>query len=173
LATVDAGIMELDISDMTIAKTVRAAADAVAERFAENKVRLEINLDAAPEKMRGDENRIRQILSNLLVNAANFAPVGSAVALTCRHDETGTTFSVHDDGPGMPPEMVENAFGAFESKANGGRRRGAGLGLAIVKSFVQLHGGSVSIDTGSGQGTTVTVVFPIKPLSGGQRDAAE
>ena len=173
LATVDAGVMQLDISDMTIAKTVRAAADAVAERFAENKVRLEINLDAAPEKMRGDENRIRQILSNLLVNAANFAPVGSAVALTCRHDETGTTFSVHDDGPGMPPEMVENAFGAFESKANGGRRRGAGLGLAIVKSFVQLHGGSVSIDTGSGQGTTVTVVFPIKPLSGGQRDAAE
>lgn len=173
LATVDAGVMQLEIVDMSVEKTIKAAAESVSERLAENKVGLEIDIKDAPERMRGDENRIRQVLANVLANAANFAPAGTAVVLTCKIVEQGTAFTVHDDGPGMPSEMVENAFGAFESKANGGRRRGAGLGLAIVKSFVQLHGGTVSIETGQGKGTTVTCIFPLKPLSGSQRDAAE
>lgn len=173
LATVDAGVMQLDIANVSTAKLVKAAADTVAERLAENKVRLEVDTAEAPEHLRGDENRIRQVLANLLANAANFAPTDSAIKLTCRSVEDGTAFIVHDDGPGLPPDLIENAFGAFESKTNGGRRRGAGLGLAIVKSFVQLHGGTVSIETGQGRGTTVTCVFPLKPLSGSQRNAAE
>ena len=69
-------------------------------------------------------------------------------------------FSVHDDGPGMPPDMLDTVFRRFEPRTNGGRRRGAGLGLSIVKSFVELHGGSVRIETGKDQGTTVICLFP-------------
>lgn len=173
LATVDAGVMQLEIGEVNVGKLLKAAADTVAERLTENKVTLEINTEHAPAQMRGDGNRIRQVLANLLANAANFAPSGSAILLTCRSVEDGTAFIIHDDGPGIPPDVIENAFGAFESKINGGRRRGAGLGLAIVKGFVELHGGRVSIETGEGKGTTVSCVFPSKPLSGGQRDAAE
>jgi signal transduction histidine kinase len=75
----------------------------------------------------------------------------------------GVEFAVHDDGPGMPPEILDIVFRRFEPRVNGGRRRGAGLGLSIVKSFVELHGGTVKIDTAAGQGTTVTCFFPTAP----------
>jgi len=63
-------------------------------------------------------------------------------------------------------------FSRFESRANGGRGRGVGLGLSLVKSFVELHGGTVRIDTGPNAGTTVTCFFPLRP-DGGIRQAAE
>ena len=58
-------------------------------------------------------------------------------------------------------EILDSVFRRFEPRSNGGRRRGAGLGLAIVKSFVELHGGTVEIDSGPGKGTTVTCRFPV------------
>ncbi len=78
---------------------------------------------------------------------------------------------MHDDGPGMPPEILDTVFRRFEPRVNGGRRRGAGLGLSIVKSFVELHGGSVRIETGQDRGTTVICLFPNMPT--GVRQAAE
>ncbi len=78
-------------------------------------------------------------------------------------------FSVHDDGPGMPPEILDTVFRRFEPRINGGRRRGAGLGLSIVKSFVELHGGSVRIETAPDQGTTVICLFPIDPVRHARR----
>ncbi|MGE0279782.1 MAG: ATP-binding protein [Rhizobiaceae bacterium] len=173
LATVDAGVMQIDIAEMNVAKTMAGAAELVADRLEENKVALAVESGHGPRVMKGDENRIRQILANLLANAANFAPTMSTVRLACRSVEGGTEFSVHDDGPGMPQDMLDLAFGRFEARTNGGRRRGAGLGLAIVKSFVELHGGTVRIETGASQGTTVTCFFPTEPKIGSLRDAAE
>ena len=98
------------------------------------------------------------------------APEASTIRLTCRHLADGVEFSVHDDGPGMPPDLLDSVFRRFEPRANGGRRRGAGLGLSIVKSFVELHGGSVRIETGKDKGTTVICTFPDMP---GIRAAAE
>jgi signal transduction histidine kinase len=71
----------------------------------------------------------------------------------------------------MAPEVLDTVFQRFESRVNGGRRRGAGLGLSVVKSFVELHGGSVGIATNTGAGTTVTCLFPFVPA--GVRAAAE
>lgn len=173
LATVDAGVMQLDIDEMSVEKTIASATEIVADRLEENQVKLAVEVGAAPKMMRGDETRIRQVLANLLANAANFAPPASTIKLSCRSVESGVEFSVHDDGPGMPQEIIDQGLGPFESRSNGGRRRGAGLGLAIVKSFVQLHGGSLSIDTGTGRGTTVTCFFPATPSDGGLRQAAE
>jgi signal transduction histidine kinase len=91
--------------------------------------------------------------------------------LRCHRENGGVVFSVHDDGPGMAPETLETIFKRFEPRPKGGRRRGAGLGLSIVKSFVELHGGSVEIETGAGTGTTVICRFPMTPE--GFRAAAE
>jgi signal transduction histidine kinase len=171
LATVDAGIMELEIAEVRVAETVESAAELVAERLRELEIRLELDLDEAPPTFMADEGRVRQVLFNLLSNAANYAPEKGLVRLSCRAFDGGVEFSVHDDGPGMSPEVLETIFSRFESRANGGRRRGAGLGLAIVKSFVELHGGRVSIETGPDAGTTVTCRFPLAPE--GIRQAAE
>jgi signal transduction histidine kinase len=175
LATVDAGVMELDIAEVAVERTVRSAADLVAERLREHDISLSIDLAGAPASFQADENRVRQILFNVLANAANYAPEGSTVRLACTGDEGGDdraiAFSVHDDGPGIPADVLDGIFRRFEPHANGGRRRGAGLGLSIVKSFVELHGGHVAIETGEGRGTTVTCRFPLTPA--GFRAAAE
>ncbi len=171
LATIDAGAMELDIAEVPVERIVRAAADLVAERLREHDIALGLDLSAAPASFHADENRVRQILFNLLANAANYAPEGSTVRLACVGDDNGVAFSVHDDGPGIPADVLDGIFRRFEPHANGGRRRGAGLGLSIVKSFVELHGGGVSIDSGEGRGTTVICRFPLAPA--GFRAAAE
>ncbi|WP_378946351.1 ATP-binding protein [Mesorhizobium sp. ANAO-SY3R2] len=171
LATVDAGIMQLDIAEVRIDRAIEAAAELVADRLEEHSIRLAIDTAAAPKNFSGDETRVRQILYNLLGNAVNYAPAGSTITLACRQRAEGVEFSVHDDGPGMPPEVLDTVFQRFEAHVNGGRRRGAGLGLSIVKSFVELHGGSVRIDSGKDSGTTVICLFPDAPA--GVRVAAE
>jgi signal transduction histidine kinase len=171
LATVDAGIMELDVAEVDVKRTIAAAGELIADRLAEHSIALKVETAFAPEFIHGDEVRIRQILYNLLSNAVNYAPDGSTIKLACRGLEIGTEFSVHDDGPGIPPDVLDTVFRRFEPRSNGGRRRGAGLGLSIVKSFVELHGGSVRIETAPGQGTTVICLFPINPAR--TRAAAE
>ncbi|RFC68568.1 MULTISPECIES: sensor histidine kinase [Mesorhizobium] len=172
LATVDAGFMQLDMAEVPIGQAIDAAAALISDRLAEHHIALKLETKAAPRTFYGDEMRVRQVLYNLLSNAANFAPPESTITLACRQVHNGVEFSVHDDGPGMSEEMLGVVFSRFEARANGGRRRGAGLGLSIVKSFVELHGGTVKIETGSGKGTTVICFFPFPP-DGGIREAAE
>jgi signal transduction histidine kinase len=171
LATLDAGAMELEIAEIPVRRAVEAAAELAGPRFSEHRIGLDLDLKAAPASFHGDEQRVRQVLFNLLANAANFAPEGSTVKVSARPWQGGVEFSVHDDGPGIPAEVLDTLFRRFEPRSNGGRRRGAGLGLSIVKSFVELHGGTVEIDTGAGRGTTVTCRFPAAP--DGLRAAAE
>src|SRR5690606_22640505 len=113
----------------------------------------------------------RRILSSRLSNAANYAPEGGRVTTSAWESGDGVVFRVHDNGPGMAPEVLRTIFKRFESGNPGGRRRGAGLGLSIVKSFVELHGGSVQIETSEGRGTAVICRFPMVP--DGVRAAAE
>ena len=164
LATVDAGIMELDIGEVRIDHTIRTAAELVSERLREHAITLDVDVSRAPQNFDGDENRVRQVLFNLLSNAASYAPEGSVISLGCEMVEGRVQFSVHDDGPGMSPEVLDTVFRRFEPRTNGGRRRGAGLGLSIVKSFVELHGGTVRIDSAKDRGTTVICRFPMVPL---------
>ena len=69
--------------------------------------------------------------------------------------------SVTDSGPGIPPEVQDRVFDRFETHSQGSRHRGAGLGLSIVRSFVELHGGAVTLNSAVGQGTTVVCTFPL------------
>jgi len=172
LATVDAGIMELEIGEIDVDEMVRQASGLIGERLREHRIRLDVDLSAAPKSFRADESRVRQVLFNLLSNAVNYAPDESEITIACRGAPLGAVeFSVTDQGPGIPPEVLNTVYRRFESRVNGGRRRGAGLGLSIVKSFVELHGGEVEIDTGKGRGTTVTCRFPNMPDA--MRPAAE
>jgi len=82
--------------------------------------------------------------------------------VTVERRDGAVIFSVTDRGPGIPPEISERVFDRFESHALGSEHRGAGLGLSIVRSFVELHGGTVKLDSAVGRGTTVTCIFPLK-----------
>jgi signal transduction histidine kinase len=171
LATVDAGIMQLDIATVDVRALVAEAEEQIASRLKENGLSLEIDLAHAPVQMSGDHQRLKQILFKLLMNAANFAPEGSQIRLACRVEDGATVFAVSDSGPGIPPDLQKAVFSRFATGGAGGRKRGAGLGLSIVESFVGLHRGTVEIDSRPGSGTVVTCRFPQTPSL--SRHAAE
>ena len=160
LATVDAGMMQLDIEEVDVAALMEQASIAIAPRLDEDDLSLAVSSDEAPTHIHADPERLRQVLLNLLSNAANHAPSGSTITLGCRETADAIEFSIHDDGPGVDPEVLANVFQRFQTGSKGGRRHGAGLGLAIVKSLVELHNGEVHVDTGAEEGTTVTCRLP-------------
>ncbi|WP_425502198.1 ATP-binding protein [Peteryoungia desertarenae] len=160
LATVDAGIMQLDYSDIDLNDLLDDVSMQMTDRLQEGKVTLEISATANLGHMIADRQRLKQILIKLLTNAVNFAPEGSVVSMRCWRDQDDFAFSVTDTGCGMSPEMLATVFDRFSTNGKGGKRSGPGLGLSIVQSFVNLHGGSVSIDSAPGEGTTVRCRIP-------------
>jgi signal transduction histidine kinase len=162
LATIDAGSMTLNLGPVDIRKTMEAAAEGIKDRLVKDGIKLDIR--SAPDigHFSADERRIRQILFNLLSNAVGFSPAGETVTLVAERAGGAIKFSVIDRGPGIPPEMLGRVFDWFETHPLGSRHRGAGLGLSIVRSFVQLHGGEISVDSAVGRGTAVTCTFPIE-----------
>jgi signal transduction histidine kinase len=161
LATIDAGVMKLDLGPVDIRTIMDTAADTVRERLAEHGLTLEISAAHELGSFTADERRLRQILYNLLVNAISFSPEGETVTLAAERRSDAVVFRVTDRGPGIPTEIQDRVFDRFETHALGSRHRGAGLGLSIVRSFVELHGGTVQLDSAVGRGTTVVCAFPL------------
>ena len=106
--------------------------------------------------------RLQQILFNLLSNAVGFSPAGETVTLVAERRADAVVFIVTDHGPGIAAGAKDRVFEWFETDSRGSEHRGPGLGLSLVRSFVELHGGTVSIDSAPGHGTTVTCVFPVQ-----------
>ncbi|WP_377299082.1 ATP-binding protein [Rhizobium sp. SGZ-381] len=159
LATVDAGIMELNYTEMDIDDLLDDVAMQISDRLYENAVTLEIIAAKNLGTIVADQQRLKQILIKLITNAANFAPEGSTVTLSSWRKGSDFFFSVADHGPGMSEDMLKTVFDRFSS-GKGGKKSGAGLGLSIVESFVTLHHGDVKIDSRTGEGTTVTCRIP-------------
>lgn len=164
LATIDNDAMQLDIGNVDIAGAMAAAAEGVKDRLSESEIRLQIVAGDDIGSFRADGKRLRQILFNLLSNAIGFSEPGKTVTLSALRREEAIVFKVADQGRGIPPELLDQVFGRFQSNTVGSRHRGAGLGLSIVQSLVELHGGDVLIDSAPGEGTVVTCVFPIEKM---------
>ncbi len=160
LATVDAGIMKLNYTDVSIDDLLDDVAIHIADRLQESGVMLEIVAPASLGSITADQQRLKQILLKLLNNAANFAPERSTITLRCQREGSDFVFSVSDTGPGIPADMLKSVFDRFETNGRGGKRSGTGLGLSIVESFVHLHHGTVFIESPPGGGTTVTCRIP-------------
>lgn len=107
-----------------------------------------------------DEKLLRQILTNLLSNAVKYSPEGGLIRFALMCEEEYVMFRVEDQGIGIPGTDQKHLFAAFHRAANVGSIPGTGLGLAILKNAVDLQGGSVTIDSTVGKGTTVTVCIP-------------
>ncbi len=160
LATIDAGAMTLNLSEVDIRASMEAAAEGVQDRLVKDNLKLDIRAAPGIGSFTADERRLRQILFNLLSNAVGFSPPDATVVLSAERRPDAVAFTVVDHGSGIPPESKDKVFDWFETDSMGSGHRGTGLGLSLVRSFVQLHGGSVTIDSTLGQGTTVTCIFP-------------
>lgn len=160
LATIDAGAMALNLSDVDIRTSMEAAAEGVQDRLVQNRINLDIRSSSNIGTFVADERRLRQILFNLLSNAVGFSPAGETVTFSAERRPNAVIFSVSDHGPGIAAEAKDKVFDWFETDSRGSGHRGPGLGLSLVRSFVELHGGRVEIDSTPGRGATVTCIFP-------------
>jgi len=170
LASIDAGAMTLNLGAVDIRKTMEAAAEGVQDRLVKSGITLEIHAPPEIGSFIADERRVRQSLFNLLANAVRFSPLGEIITFAAQRRRDAIAFSVTDRGPGIPAEVQNKVFDWFETHSLGSRHRGTGLGLSLVRSFVELHGGSVTLESTVGRGTTVTCVFPLAQTA--ERSAA-
>ncbi len=117
--------------------------------------------------LRADELKTKQVLLNLLANAAKFTPPGGTVELSCRVDrESGLAITIADTGIGIAPEHMNRVLEAFEQIDSSWNRQqhGTGLGLALVKAIMELHGGTLELQSTASVGTEVTIIFPADRL---------
>ena len=122
-----------------------------------------------------DERKLKQILVNLLSNAIKFTESGGKVVLKIWHRmDSGFVFQVIDSGIGIAIEDIPKAFAPFQQIDSGLNRihEGTGLGLPLTKSLVEMHGGSLDLQSEVGVGTTVTVRFPAERIVRSRRGAA-
>jgi len=160
LATMDAGAMELKLGTVDVRVVIDAAILGVREAAQRARLSLHIAVADDVKQFVADEARVRQILFNLLSNAVGFSKPGDTIQITCRREDGMIDFIVEDQGVGIPKDEQYRVFERFETRSQGSGHRGAGLGLSIVKSLVELHGGSVSLESEPGRGTRVAVRLP-------------
>jgi signal transduction histidine kinase len=161
LASIDAGAMTLNLSEVDIRGTMEAAAEGIQDRLVKDRITLDIRTAPGIGSFTADASRVRQVLFNLLSNAAGFSPPDSTIEFVAERRPDAVVFRVTDHGPGIPDDVQEKVFDWFETHAQGSQHRGTGLGLSLVRSFVELHGGSVTLESAVGHGTTVTCVLPL------------
>jgi signal transduction histidine kinase len=124
---------------------------------------LSQQVDPDLPRVEAEPGRLRQILVNLVTNAHEYSPGGASIEVRARRDGEEIEISVKDDGPGIPAEQVEHIFERFTRGDAGLTQRvgGTGLGLAISKSLIELHGGSIAVDSTVGDGSTFRVRLPV------------
>jgi signal transduction histidine kinase len=170
----DAGAMELKLGPVDVRAVIDAAILGVREAAQRARLSLHIAVADGVTEFVADEARVRQILYNLLSNAVGFSKPGDIVRISCWREQGMMVFTVEDQGVGIPKDQQWRVFDRFESRSQGSGHRGAGLGLPIVKSLVELHGGTVSLDSETGRGTRFTVRLPEqgRPAKPGELSAA-
>ena len=165
LSKIEAGKMELFLEDLDVAGVVRDVEETIRPLVEKSHSTLEVACPAHVGTMHADLTRVRQILFNLLSNAAKFTQHGRVlleVAPVHAHGEDWIEFAVADTGIGLTPEQLERLFQSFsQADASTSRRYGGtGLGLVISRRFAQMMGGDIRVDSELGRGSVFTVRLP-------------
>lgn len=161
LATIDAGALELSLEPIAIRPLIETAVEDVKVQPEAESLTFEIATADDVDTFIADEKRVGQILEKILSNAVGFSRPGGTVRVSCWRDDWVVSFAIEDNGVGIPEDAQARVFDRFESHTSGSHHRGAGLGLSIVKSLVELHHGSMTLQSVPDQGTTATVRLPI------------
>jgi two-component system cell cycle sensor histidine kinase PleC len=162
MSKIEAGKYELYVEELNIGKIIRLAIHMVEGRAEEGQIRLVADQIPDDIQIMADRRAIMQILLNLMSNAVKFTHAGGTVEIRCLRELGGVAVSVSDTGIGIPKEKMGVIATPFEQVSSEFTRNheGSGLGLAITKELIELHGGTLDIDSEVGVGTVVTVFLP-------------
>jgi len=163
MSKIEAGKLELHRERVNTAALVRECVELVGERAAAGGIELDMRDALTPVFVSADRRALKQILLNLLSNAIKFTPIGGIIALGVRDEGALCHLTVSDTGVGIAAAEIDRLGNPFvQLSNNSGKHAGTGLGLALVRGLSELHGGRMRIHSIEGQGTTVTVLLPIK-----------
>jgi signal transduction histidine kinase len=165
LSKIEAGRMELDLADFDPRLALQNTMTLIKERAQRSGIALSLDADAAPESLRADERKFKQIMLNLLSNAVKFTPEGGKVSVRAAAVAGGVEIAVQDTGVGIAVEDQQAVFEEFRQVGRDYTRKaeGTGLGLALTKRFIELHGGTLRLDSAPGKGSTFTFTIPPQP----------
>jgi signal transduction histidine kinase len=163
LSKIEAGQLTLTINDYSLKQVVQSVFVAVESLATTKRLALKIELPTALPTGRGDEQRITQVLLNLVGNAIKFTEAGE-VAIAASAENGAFTVAVRDTGPGIAVADQARIFEEFQQADNSTTRSkgGTGLGLAISKRIIEMHGGRIWVESEQGQGSTFAFTLPIK-----------
>ncbi len=174
LSKIEAGRMELDLSGFNLPMLLDNCTTLVRERASRHGLALALDVQEGLGDWVADERKIKQVVINLLSNAVKFTPVGGAVTLRARQvqadsdlqTKSGVEIAVVDTGVGIAPDQQALVFEEFR-QADGNylsKAEGTGLGLSLAKRFVELHGGTMRLQSAPGQGSTFSFILPEREL---------
>ena len=156
--------MRIEPHPVGLASVIEAAIETFRPAIEEKSIELESNFDCEPCMINGDEQRLLQIVWNLISNAVKFTPDGGKIAVKLENDNLHARLTVSDTGKGIEAEFLPVMFERFRQEDASSTRRhgGLGLGLAIVRHLVKLHGGTISVKSaGANLGSTFTLELPL------------
>ena len=155
---IEAGTFSFRFDDVDLATIVR---DTVASAsIGQDEVPIEADVGSV-DVVRGDAERLRQVVANLVENAVKYSPVGTPVRLRLGQTDGAVIVAVSDSGPGIPAEDHTLIFEKFGRAAGGGAKPGTGLGLFIARSIAEAHGGTLDVSSTPGLGATFTLSVPV------------
>ena len=158
------GNLRLDIRTTNLVSVVKTAKDGLLPTADAKRITLQTEFEGETCLVKGDTNRLRQVIWNLVLNAIKFTPRGGSVTISVGCFDPYVRLKVSDTGEGIPSEFLPYVFDRFRQAEGSLTRKqgGLGLGLAVVRHLVELHGGHVSAESpGPGQGSTFTVELPL------------
>src|SRR4029077_19429056 len=163
LSKIEAGRMELELSDFDLPTAIENALMLVRERAGRRSIALHTNIDTRLGQVRADERKFRQVILNLLSNAIKFTPEGGRIEAGAVPKDGFVEVSVSDTGVGIAPEDQEAVFEEFRQVGTAEKKaEGTGLGLTLCRKFIELHGGRIGVKSQVGVGSTFTFTIPVR-----------
>ena len=157
---IEAGTFSFSFSDVDLAELLRDVV--AAANLAQDEVRVTAEVNGTLPRVRGDRDRLRQIVQNLVDNAVKYSPAGAEVRVTAGTDDGHVRVAVSDDGPGIPLDDQKLIFEKFgRATVEGGAKPGTGLGLFIARSIAEAHGGSLDVDSAPARGSVFMLDLPL------------
>jgi signal transduction histidine kinase len=164
LSKIEAGRMELELTDFDLPTAIDSALTLVRERATRQGIALQKTFDERVGPVEADERKVRQVVLNLLSNAIKFTPEGGRIEVRAVPVDGSIEVSVADTGVGIAPEDQAAMFEEFRQVgATAAKHEGTGLGLALCRKFVELHGGTIWVTSAVGAGSTFTFTLPVRP----------
>lgn len=162
LSKIESSTLRLQATDVDLRTVVRQAHDALLASLVNRDLDVRVYLPAEPVRHHADAHQLERMILNLLTNAAKFTPDGGTVDVVLHDDAELREIVVRDTGMGIPQREQAQLFTRFFRSTTATKHaiQGTGLGLSIVQAIVSLHGGTISVDSAEGRGTTFTVTLP-------------